>query len=75
MWMLLEQGSLCTSPNEECGPLANNAPLLFFSSPFFSHLFFSPFVGFFFTLFVLLFFFTFFCWFFSCFFVGMVAVE
>ena len=25
--MLPEQDSLCTSPNEESGPLANNAPL------------------------------------------------
>ena len=27
MWMLPEQDPLCTSPNEESGPLANNAPL------------------------------------------------
>ena len=26
MWMLPEQDPLCTSPNEECGLLANNAP-------------------------------------------------
>ena len=27
MWMCSEQDPLCTSPNEEFGPLANNAPL------------------------------------------------
>ena len=27
MWMLPEQDPLCTSPNEESGPLANNTPL------------------------------------------------
>ena len=27
MWMSSEQDPLCTSLNEECGPLANNAPL------------------------------------------------
>ena len=27
MWMLPEQDLLCTSPNEESGSLANNAPL------------------------------------------------
>ena len=27
MWISSEQDSLCTSPNEESGPLANNTPL------------------------------------------------
>ena len=30
MWMSSEQDPLCTSPNEESGPLANNAPLTHF---------------------------------------------
>ena len=35
MWMLPEQDSLCTSPKEESGPLANNAPLTGYEPNFF----------------------------------------
>ena len=35
MWMLPEQDPLCTSPNEESGPLANNAPLTGYEPNFF----------------------------------------
>ena len=31
MWMFPEQDPLCTSPNEESGPLANNAPLIVYT--------------------------------------------
>ena len=35
MWMSSEQDPLCTSPNEEFGPLANNAPLTGFQPKLF----------------------------------------
>ena len=35
MWMLPEPDPLCTSPNEESGPLANNAPLAGYEPNFF----------------------------------------
>ena len=35
MWMLPEQDPLCTSPNGESGPLANNAPLTSYGPNFF----------------------------------------
>ena len=35
MWMSSEQDPLCTSPNEESGPLANNAPLTGYEPNFF----------------------------------------
>ena len=35
MWMLPEQDPLCTSSNEESGPLANNAPLTGYEPNFF----------------------------------------
>ena len=35
MWMLPEQDPLCTSTNEESGPLANNAPLTGYEPNFF----------------------------------------
>ena len=41
MWMLPEQDLLCTSPNEESGPLANNAPLTGYEPNFFDDYHFS----------------------------------
>ena len=35
MWMSSEQDPLCTSPNEECVPSANNAPLTGYEPNFF----------------------------------------
>ena len=35
MWMSSEQDPLCTSPNEESGPLDNNAPLTGYEPNFF----------------------------------------
>ena len=35
MWMFSEQDPLCTSPNEESGPLANNVPLTGYERNFF----------------------------------------
>ena len=41
MWMLQEQDLLCTSPNEESGPSANNAPLTGYEPNFFDDYHFS----------------------------------
>ena len=41
MWMLPEQDPLCTSPNEESGPLVNNAPLTGYEPNFFDDYHFS----------------------------------
>ena len=41
MWMSSEQDPLCTSPNEEFGPLANNASLTGYEPKFFDDLHYS----------------------------------
>ena len=41
MWMSSEQDRLCTSPNEESGPLTNNAPLTGYEPSFFDDFHFS----------------------------------
>ena len=37
MWMLPEQDPLCTSPNDESGPLANNGPFTSYETNFFDY--------------------------------------
>ena len=41
MWMSSEQDPLCTPPIEECGPLANNAPLTGYKPNLFDDLYYS----------------------------------